>query len=115
MDMNFVKELEWRGMIHTIMPGTEEELMKGQTSGYLGIDPTADSLHIGHLVGVMMLRHFQQSGHRPIAVIGGATTDVDNFLMRRGDGVMFTGKRNGKAAPTQLFQIHPARAHRDDL
>ncbi len=49
------------------------------------------------------------------AVIGGATTDVDNFLMRRGDGVMFTGKRNGKAAPTQLFQIHPARAHRDDL
>lgn len=71
--MNFIKELEWRGMIHNMMPGTEEELMKGSTSGYVGIDPTADSLHIGHLVGVMMLRHFQQAGHRPIALVGGAT------------------------------------------
>lgn len=71
--MNFIKELEWRGMIHSVMPGTEEELLKGQTSGYVGIDPTADSLHIGHLVGVMMLKHFQRAGHRPIAVIGGAT------------------------------------------
>lgn len=60
-------------MIHSVMPGTEEELLKGQTSGYVGIDPTADSLHIGHLVGVMMLKHFQRAGHRPIAVIGGAT------------------------------------------
>ena len=71
--MNFIKELEWRGMIHNMMPGTEEELMKGLASGYVGIDPTADSLHIGHLVGVMMLRHFQQAGHRPIALVGGAT------------------------------------------
>lgn len=71
--MNFIKELEWRGMIHNMMPGTEEELMKGPASGYVGIDPTADSLHIGHLVGVMMLRHFQQAGHRPIALVGGAT------------------------------------------
>lgn len=71
--MNFIKELEWRGMIHNMMPGTEEELMKGPASGYVGIDPTADSLHIGHLVGVMMLRHFQQVGHRPIALVGGAT------------------------------------------
>lgn len=71
--MNFVEELKWRGMVHNIMPGTEEELLKGTASGYLGIDPTADSLHIGHLVGVMMLRHFQQSGHRPVALIGGAT------------------------------------------
>lgn len=71
--MNFIKELEWRGMIHNMMPGTEEELLKGSASGYVGIDPTADSLHIGHLVGVMMLRHFQQAGHRPVALVGGAT------------------------------------------
>ena len=71
--MNFVEELRWRGMIHDIMPGTEEQLNKELTSAYLGIDPTADSLHIGHLVGVMMLKHFQVSGHRPIALIGGAT------------------------------------------
>jgi tyrosyl-tRNA synthetase len=71
--MNFVEELRWRGMIHDIMPGTEELLKKEFTSAYVGIDPTADSLHIGHLVGVMMLKHFQLSGHRPIALIGGAT------------------------------------------
>ncbi len=71
--MNFVKELKWRGMIQDIMPGTEEQLDKELTSAYLGIDPTADSLHIGHLVGVMMLKHFQVSGHKPIALIGGAT------------------------------------------
>lgn len=71
--MNFVEELKWRGMIHQIMPGTEEQLQKEMTSAYLGIDPTADSLHIGHLVGVMMLRHFQRCGHKPYALIGGAT------------------------------------------
>lgn len=71
--MNFVEELKWRGMLHDIMPGTEELLEKEQVTGYLGIDPTADSLHIGHLCGVMMLRHFQRCGHRPIALIGGAT------------------------------------------
>lgn len=71
--MNFVEELKWRGMIHDIMPGTEEQLQKELTSGYVGIDPTADSLHIGHLVGVMMLKHFQRAGHRPVALIGGAT------------------------------------------
>ncbi len=70
---SFVKELEWRGMIHDIMPGTEEILEKEMTTAYVGIDPTADSLHIGHLVSVMMLKHFQQAGHRPIVVIGGAT------------------------------------------
>ncbi|MDR1725020.1 MAG: tyrosine--tRNA ligase [Bacteroidales bacterium] len=70
---NFVKELEWRGMIHNIMPGTEEQLIKEQTSAYVGIDPTADSLHIGHLVGVMMLTHLQHCGHRPIVLVGGAT------------------------------------------
>lgn len=71
--MNFVEELRWRGMIHDMMPGTEEQLQKEMTSAYVGIDPTADSLHIGHLVGVMMLKHFQRAGHRPIALVGGAT------------------------------------------
>lgn len=71
--MNFVEELKWRGMIHDMMPGTEEQLQKEMTSAYVGIDPTADSLHIGHLVGVMMLKHFQRAGHRPIALVGGAT------------------------------------------
>ena len=71
--MNFVEELTWRGMVHTIMPGTEELLAKEQVTAYLGIDPTADSLHIGHLCGVMMLRHFQRCGHKPLALVGGAT------------------------------------------
>lgn len=73
MIMNFIEELKWRGMIQDIMPGTEEQLAKEMTSAYLGIDPTADSLHIGHLCGVMMLRHLQRCGHKPIALIGGAT------------------------------------------
>lgn len=71
--MDFVKELTWRGMIHTMMPGTEEQLAKEMTTAYLGIDPTADSLHIGHLCGVMMLRHLQRCGHKPLALVGGAT------------------------------------------
>ena len=71
--MNFVEELTWRGMIHSMMPGTAEQLEKEMTTAYLGIDPTADSLHIGHLVGVMMLRHFQRCGHKPLALVGGAT------------------------------------------
>jgi len=71
--MNFVEELTWRGMIHDIMPGTEEQLQKEMTSAYVGIDPTADSLHIGHLVSVMMLKHLQLAGHKPIALVGGAT------------------------------------------
>ena len=70
---NFIEELKWRGMLHDSMPGTEDMLAKEMSSAYLGIDPTADSLHIGHLVGVMMLKHFQLAGHRPIALIGGAT------------------------------------------
>lgn len=85
--MNFVEELRWRGMIHEIMPGTEEQLQKELTSGYVGIDPTADSLHIGHLVGVMILKHFQRAGHRPIALIGGATGMI-------GDPSMKSAERN---------------------
>ncbi|MEA3544038.1 MAG: tyrosine--tRNA ligase, partial [Thermodesulfobacteriota bacterium] len=71
--MNFVEELTWRGMIHDIMPGTEDQLQKEMTSAYVGIDPTADSLHIGHLVSVMMLKHFQIAGHKPVVLVGGAT------------------------------------------
>ena len=70
---DFIEELTWRGMIHQMMPGTDELLKKEQTTAYLGIDPTADSLHIGHLCGVMMLRHFQRCGHKPLALVGGAT------------------------------------------
>lgn len=70
---NFIQELQWRGMIQDIMPETEEHLLEGVRSAYVGIDPTADSLHIGHLVGVMMLKHFQNCGHRPYALVGGAT------------------------------------------
>ena len=71
--MNFVEELRWRGMLHDIMPGTEEELNKGMTSGYIGFDPTADSLHVGHLTQIMTLIHFQRAGHKPYALVGGAT------------------------------------------
>ena len=71
--MNFVEELKWRGMLHQMMPGTDEMLSKGMATAYVGIDPTADSLHIGHLCGVMMLRHFQRCGHKPLALVGGAT------------------------------------------
>ena len=71
--MNFVEELKWRGMIHNMMPGTEEQVEKEMTTAYVGIDPTANSLHIGHLVSVMMLKHFQISGHKPLVLLGGAT------------------------------------------
>ncbi len=71
--MNFVEELQWRGMLHDIMPGTEDLLKKEQVSGYIGFDPTAESLHIGSLVQIMILVHFQRAGHRPIALVGGAT------------------------------------------
>ena len=84
---NFVKELTWRGMIHNIMPGTEEQLQKEPTVAYVGIDPTADSLHIGHLVSIMMLRHFQACGHKPVVLVGGATGMI-------GDPSMKSSERN---------------------
>jgi tyrosyl-tRNA synthetase len=71
--MNFVEELRWRGMLHDIMPGTEDLLNKGMASGYIGFDPTADSLHVGHLTQIMTLIHFQRAGHKPYALVGGAT------------------------------------------
>ncbi|MBQ8069769.1 MAG: tyrosine--tRNA ligase [Bacteroidales bacterium] len=84
---NFVEELKWRGMIQDIMPGTEEKLMEGPQAAYVGIDPTADSLHIGHLVSVMILKHFQRCGHKPIALVGGATGMI-------GDPSMKSAERN---------------------
>ncbi len=80
--MDFIQELTWRGMIHSVTPGADEQLKKGMTTAYLGIDPTADSLHIGHLVGVMMLKHFQRAGHRPIALVGGATGMIGDPSMK---------------------------------
>ena len=78
----FVEELKWRGMIHDIMPGTEEELMKGPSAAYVGIDPTGDSLHIGHLVSIMILKHFQSCGHKPYALVGGATGMIGDPSMK---------------------------------
>ena len=84
---NFVEERRWRGMIQDIMPGTEEKLMEGPTAAYVGIDPTADSLHIGHMVSIMILKHFQNCGHKPYALVGGATGMI-------GDPSMKSAERN---------------------
>ena len=106
--MNFVEELRWRGMIHDVMPGTEEQLLKEQTSGYLGIDPTADSLHIGHLVGVMMLKHLQRSGHTPIALVGGATGMIGDPSMKSAERNLLdeqTLRHNQEAIKKQLAKF----------
>ncbi|MFA6580871.1 MAG: tyrosine--tRNA ligase [Paludibacter sp.] len=97
--MNFIEELQWRGMIHTMMPGTEEQLAKEMTAAYVGIDPTADSLHIGHLVSVMMLKHFQRAGHKPIALVGGATGMI--------------GDPSGKSAERNLLDEAALRHNQD--
>jgi len=91
--MDFIQELKWRGMVHDVMPGTEEQLKKEMSTAYVGIDPTADSLHIGHLVSIMMLRHFQRCGHKPIALIGGATGMI-------GDPSLKSQERNLLDEPT---------------
>ncbi|HHV86176.1 MAG TPA: tyrosine--tRNA ligase [Petrimonas sp.] len=106
--MNFVEELRWRGMIHDVMPGTEEQLLKEQTSGYLGIDPTADSLHIGHLVGVMMLKHLQRSGHTPIVLVGGATGMIGDPSMKSAERNLLdeqTLRHNQEAIKKQLAKF----------
>ena len=106
--MNFVEELRWRGMIQEIMPGTEEQLQKELTSGYVGIDPTADSLHIGHLVGVMMLRHLQRAGHTPIALIGGATGMIGDPSMKSAERKLLdeeTLRHNQEAIKKQLAKF----------
>lgn len=105
---NFVEELRWRGMIHDMMPGTEDLLNKEMTTAYVGIDPTADSLHIGHLVGVMMLKHFQRSGHRPIALIGGATGMIGDPSMKSAERNLLdekTLRRNQEGIKKQLMRF----------
>lgn len=106
--MNFVEELTWRGMIHQMMPGTEEQLKKEMTTAYLGIDPTADSLHIGHLVGVMMLKHLQRSGHKPIALVGGATGMIGDPSMKSQERKLLdeaTLRHNQEAIKKQLSKF----------
>lgn len=106
--MNFIEELTWRGMIHTVMPGTEEQLQKEMTTAYLGIDPTADSLHIGHLVGVMMLKHFQRAGHKPIALVGGATGMIGDPSMKSQERKLLdetTLRHNQEAIKKQLSKF----------
>ena len=97
--MNFVEELRWRGMVHTMMPGTEELLEKEMVTAYVGIDPTADSLHIGHLVSVMILKHFQRCGHKPLALVGGATGMI--------------GDPSGKSAERNLLDEETLRHNQD--
>ena len=99
--MNFVKEVKWRGMLHDVMPGTEEMLNEGQVSAYVGIDPTADSLHIGHLVGVMLLKHFQRAGHKPVALIGGATGMI--------------GDPSGKSQERNLLDLETLRHNQEAI
>ncbi len=101
MTKNFVEELQWRGMVHDIMPGAEEHLMKEMQAAYVGIDPTADSLHIGHLVSVMMLRHFQLAGHKPFALVGGATGMI--------------GDPSGKSAERNLLDEKTLRHNQEAL
>lgn len=98
---NFYRELEWRGMLHDAMPGIEEHLQEGMRTAYVGIDPTADSLHIGHLVSVMMLKHFQLAGHRPVALVGGATGMI--------------GDPSGKSAERNLLDEHTLRHNQNAL
>jgi len=108
MMKNFVKELEWRGMIHNIMPGTEEQLMKEPTVAYVGIDPTADSLHIGHLVSIMMLKHFQNCGHKPYALVGGATGMIGDPSMKSAERNLLneeTLRHNQNAIKAQLSRF----------
>lgn len=99
--MNFVEELKWRGMLHDVMPGTEAQLQKEMTAAYVGIDPTADSLHIGHLVSVMMLYHFQRCGHKPIALLGGATGMI--------------GDPSGKSQERNLLDLETLRHNQEAI
>ncbi len=106
--MEFVEELKWRGMIHDIMPGTEDLLKKEKTSGYIGFDPTADSLHIGHMVQIMMLVHFQRAGHTPIALVGGATGMIGDPSGRSVERNLLdedTLRRNQEAIKKQLSKF----------
>lgn len=99
--MNFFEELKWRGMIHDYTPGLEEQLQKEMTSAYVGIDPTADSLHIGHLVSIMLLKHLQVAGHKPIALVGGATGMI--------------GDPSGKSEERNLLSLETLRHNQESI
>ncbi len=99
--MDFVEELMWRGMIHDMMPGTAEQLNKEMTTAYVGIDPTADSLHIGHLVSVMLLKHLQRAGHKPVVLVGGATGMI--------------GDPSGKAEERNLLDVETLRHNQEAI
>ena len=106
--MDFIEEVKWRGMVHQMMPGTEDKLKEGMTTAYLGIDPTADSLHIGHLVSVMMLKHFQRSGHKPIALVGGATGMIGDPSLKSQERKLLdeeTLRHNQEAIKAQLAKF----------
>ena len=108
MIKDFVQELEWRGMVHDVMPGTDKHLMIKMQAAYVGIDPTADSLHIGHLVSVMMLRHFQLAGHKPFALIGGATGMIGDPSGKSAERNLLdekTLRHNQKAIKEQLSRF----------
>ncbi len=99
--MDFIEELRQRGMIHDLMPGTQEQLAKGVNAGYIGFDPTSDSLHIGNLVQVMTLVHFQRAGHKPIALVGGATGMV--------------GDPSGKSQERNLLDMDTLRGNQEGI
>ncbi len=106
--MDFIEEVKWRGMVHQMMPDTEEKLKEGMTTAYIGIDPTADSLHIGHLVSVMMLKHFQRSGHKPIALVGGATGMIGDPSLKSQERKLLdeeTLRHNQEAIKAQLAKF----------
>ncbi len=99
--MNFIEEMKWRGMVHDVMPGTEEQLQKEMTIAYVGVDPTADSLHIGHMVSIMMLKHLQICGHKPIVLIGGATGMI--------------GDPSGKSEERNLLDLETLRYNQESI
>jgi tyrosyl-tRNA synthetase len=118
---NFVEELRWRGMLHDMMPGVEELLQREEVTAYVGIDPTADSLHIGHLVSIMMLRHLQECGHKPLAVIGGATGMIGDPSMKSTERNLLnedTLRKNEAGIRAQLIKFldfDAARPNRAEL
>lgn len=115
--MNFIDELKWRGMIYDMMPGTQEQLQKEMTTAYVGIDPTADSLHIGHLVSVMMLKHLQDCGHKPIALLGGATGMIGDPSGRSEERVLLEEdvlRHNQEGIKNQLLKFLDFDPHREN-
>src|SRR5829696_4893341 len=106
--MNLIDELKWRGLVQDIMPGTEEQLTKECTSGYIGFDPTADSLHIGSLVPILLLMHMQKAGHKPVALVGGATGMVGDPSGKSAERVLLSEdilQKNVEGIKKQLMQF----------